>query len=1239
MSRFLKTILFIGVAVLLPRSFAYPQQLAIHTIDVGQGASELVIGPDGTSVLIDGGTSSKGTSEVLPYLNAIFPPGSRHLDYVIASHDHNDHYGGLNSVLSRGYTAGTIYHCGDNSGFGKGVQIPLGQVIDLGDGATITCVGRYGEFIDGSSGGTGDNNVSVCLLIEYGNFDYVTAGDLESNENYLSNALITYPPGSPYLDPAYGAEAIHVNHHGSDTSSRYYYVNRLKPELAVINGGTSYGHPRWTAVDRLRGEPFYTISCACDPGACGDPTNVTWSGAAVFRTTAQSGDCERASEADCPTLGDMVITYNGCAPNYYLNGNPYPVDETSFCTTPTPTPPGYRTPTPSPTQPPSPTPSPTFTPTPSPTLTPESYHTPTPTPTVTPTPSATVSPPPTATPLAANVPFYDGFESGGIGENWSVFTTEEGRVRIGTGYPYAGTYSALLDDGYDGGPYSISALALTVDLSQQSDSAVNLEFWWREFNDENDPDDGVFISDDYGGSWSRVLSFNNGTQAYTHELISLSTMRSAYGLDFNEHFQIKFQFYDNYEIATDGYAIDEVELWVITPTPTPTPEGYESPTPTPTVTPTPYGFKSPTPTPSVPPTPTVTPSPSTTPTPPPVTLPFYDGFESGVLGQGWSTFTEAEGRVQVGSGYPYAGTYSALLDDSYNGGVYSTASLTLTVDLSGQSDREVNLEFWWREFNDENHSADGVFISDDDGGSWHQVLSFNYGPLYFTHELISLSAMKDYYGLDFNDHFRIKFQFYDNFGITTDGYAIDEVELWAAPTPTPTPYGYKTPTPTPSITPTVTPTPTPSSTPTPTPTPMLPGQDVPFTEDFEGAWSNGAPNLWTKEYISGANDWIRASGGQEGHPPSAYGGTYNARFHISDYSRPVTRLISPRLRFREKTNNPRLVFRHAMAEFTPDQDELSVYYRSAGSDPWTLLAAYDSSVPDWTRRELSLPDPSDDYFICFEGSANYGYGVCLDDVLVTGESSGDEETPLILDSGDYDGDGTDDIAIFRGTSGMWSVRGVTRVYYGSSADLPIPGDYNGDGTADIGIFRPGSGLWGVRGLTRVYFGSSSDIPIPGDYDGDGSCDVGIFRDFSGLWAVTGVTRAYFGSSGDLPVPGDYDGDGTREIALFRAASGMWAIVGMPRVYFGGSGDEIVPGDYNGDGAWEAAIFRPASGMWAVTGVTRAYYGSSSDQPVPADYNGDFKDDMGIFRPSSGLWGIRNISRAYFGRSDDLPVTR
>ena len=72
----------------------------------------------------------------------------------------------------------------------------------------------------------------------------------------------------------------------------------------------------------------------------------------------------------------------------------------------------------------------------------------------------------------------------------------------------------------------------------------------------------------------------------------------------------------------------------------------------------------------------------------------------------------------------------------------------------------------------------------------------------------------------------------------------------------------------------------------------------------------------------------------------------------------------------------------------------------------------------------------------------------------------------VLQSGDYDGDGTDEIAIFRESAGLWAVRGISRAYFGGYGDLPVSGDYDGDGTTDIGVFRCTTGLWAVKGVTR-----------------------------------------------------------------------------------------------------------------------------------------------------------------------------
>jgi hypothetical protein len=164
----------------------------------------------------------------------------------------------------------------------------------------------------------------------------------------------------------------------------------------------------------------------------------------------------------------------------------------------------------------------------------------------------------------------------------------------------------------------------------------------------------------------------------------------------------------------------------------------------------------------------------------PASLPFTDDFEGGTLRSTWAVETDFEGRVQVGSVDSHAGTYSLLLDDDTNGSLYSHASAILALDLSGQS--QADLSFWWRDFGDENDTDDGAFISDDYGQTWYQVVSFNNGPSIFTQATVDLDAQAGMAGMSLNDHFLVKFQFYDNWSIDTgggysDGYGIDDVQV------------------------------------------------------------------------------------------------------------------------------------------------------------------------------------------------------------------------------------------------------------------------------------------------------------------------------------------------------------------------------------------------------------------------------------------------------------------------------
>ena len=88
----------------------------------------------------------------------------------------------------------------------------------------------------------------------------------------------------------------------------------------------------------------------------------------------------------------------------------------------------------------------------------------------------------------------------------------------------------------------------------------------------------------------------------------------------------------------------------------------------------------------------------------------------------------------------------------------------------------------------------------------------------------------------------------------------------------------------------------------------------------------------------------------------------------------------------------------------------------------------------------------------------------------------------------------------RGSSGCPATNYTTDVSFqwGLAGDVPVPGDYDGDGTTDLAVWRPSTGTWFIRQSSTGYatsvsfqWGSSGDITVPGDYDGDGKTDLAV----------------------------------------------------------------------------------------------------------------------------------------------------
>lgn len=150
----------------------------------------------------------------------------------------------------------------------------------------------------------------------------------------------------------------------------------------------------------------------------------------------------------------------------------------------------------------------------------------------------------------------------------------------------------------------------------------------------------------------------------------------------------------------------------------------------------------------------------------------------------------------------------------------------------------------------------------------------------------------------------------------------------------------------------------------------------------EGFESDGAiPTGWTIEYVTGSTEWSFRDGGEEGHPPSANSGEYNACFYSTSGN--STKLVSPPMEFVEGARDAKLIFWHCMEGWLGDQDELRVYYRTSSGGSWILLREYTNSVGSWTRRAISLPNPGSAYYVAFEGAGYFGYGVCVDDIEIS----------------------------------------------------------------------------------------------------------------------------------------------------------------------------------------------------------------------------------------------------------------
>ena len=262
-------------------------ELTIRILDVGpvNGDSILITSPAGKTVLIDAGDTTKGKTVV----EALKRNNVQQLDYFIATHPHPDHLGGATEVFktfkvlnvidngqppsvppqpatttkkpaqskqpvarrpSRAASPSQFYDDYKAALSSSGAHYETarpGTKYDLGGGALLTILAPSEPFFTKDKMTTGGNEAnanSIVARLDYGSFSILFAGDAEEQSEHR---LLT-------KDLDLQTRVLKVAHHGSKYATSKDFLDRVKPEVAIVSCGAwnRYGHPAQAVLDRLK---------------------------------------------------------------------------------------------------------------------------------------------------------------------------------------------------------------------------------------------------------------------------------------------------------------------------------------------------------------------------------------------------------------------------------------------------------------------------------------------------------------------------------------------------------------------------------------------------------------------------------------------------------------------------------------------------------------------------------------------------------------------------------------------------------------------------------------------------------------------------------------------------------------------------------------------------------------------------------------------------------------------------